>query len=336
MLMKRRRQRGVVLLLSLLVLMIIIILVAELSITVSAYKMSSDNSLKMQTCTSAIRSGYLIGKLYLITDGAEKPEVDADVETWAMPIQNQFNKTNTTIEIVDERGLINLSALVGQSGGLDPDVANWVARLVEICGYEQDVAERIFDYVDRDKNGNYEMNARNADLMIEDELLLIPGITPEMVYGAKSTDEKAVQAKETKPLIKFITVWPQKPAGGGGTPEKKININTAPAEVIASLSQYMTLEIANNIVNYRRRIEEGKYYYFTNAQQLLNVDGMNTQILASIQNFIRFTSDTFSMRITAANGNVNVKRKYTVSRNGAQVTLLKEYPIITQHFVSSQ
>lgn len=334
--MKRRRQKGVVLLLSLLVLMIIIILVAELSITVSAYKMSSDNSIKMQTCTSAIRSGYLWGKLYLITDGEEQPNVDADVETWASAIQKDFNKTNTTIELVDERGFINLSTLVGQSGGLDPDAANWVARLVDICGYEPDVAERIFDYVDRDKSGNYEIDARNADLMVEDELLMIPGITPEMVYGAKSTDEKAVAAKETKALIKFISVWPQKPAGGGTVPEKKININTAPAEVIAALSQYMTIEIANNIVNYRRRIEEGKYYYFTNAQQLLNVDGMNTQILASIQNFVRFTSDTFSMRITASDGNVTVKRKFAVTRNGKQVNLLKEYPIITQHFVSSK
>jgi general secretion pathway protein K len=115
-------------------------------------------------------------------------------------------------------------------------------------------------------------SAKNAKFDALEELLLVKGMTSEILYGYASGGEK-------RGLINFLTV---------NSKTNRININAAPKEVLMAIPG-MTPEIADIIIEYREtkeivNIEEigipGETY--TPMKPYISIEGTNTFTLESV------------------------------------------------------
>jgi len=129
----------------------------------------------------------------------------------------------------DENSIILKNLLISQ--GTSPENAD-------------SIVDSILDWKDTDDlhhlNGaesDYYMSlpnpykAKNADFETLEELILVKGITPEILYG---TDK-------TKGIIRYLTLYSN---------TTKININAAPKEILAAIPG-MTAEMADQIIALR-------------------------------------------------------------------------------------
>jgi general secretion pathway protein K len=157
-----------------------------------------------------------------------------------------------------------------ESGKVDinrtPEVI--LRNLLDILGYEPEVvdtiADSVMDWKDADDfyrlhgaESDYYLSlpdpyeARNEPFETLEELMLVKGVTPEILYGEEGK----------KGLIDFFTVY----SGTG-----KINLNAAPREVLMAIPG-MSSEIADSLLEWR---EEGST---ANLQALL---GENYKFIA--------------------------------------------------------
>lgn len=174
------------------------------------------------------------------------------------------------LQVEDEGGKINLNALIMRNKMLNRDVYNSLKRLLAVLKLDQDIADRIVDWIDFDREPRIrdsEEDAKNSYFDSIDELLLIRGIDRE-------TYDK---------LIPHVTVY-------GSIDRMNININTASIPVIMSLSDDMTDEIAASVVRQRRF----KPFEGTDDPNLTALLGpLKTQLMGKIDvksNFFRVTS----------------------------------------------
>jgi general secretion pathway protein K len=171
----------------------------------------------------------LLSKPQTATAEPQQP-VDEEVERGKL----HFEMANGAAEVAifDESGKINanyaseeiLRHLMSEVG-LQPDVGDAIV-------------DSILDWRDPDKdvhlNGaedDYYMSLpepyhiKDGPLDSVEELLLVKGITPEIFYGQKFKDESGAEINRGG-LTNFLTVY---------APYNRININSAPLEVLASL-----------------------------------------------------------------------------------------------------
>lgn len=162
------------------------------------------------------------------TDGRTY-KIVTDNGYYTIGIMNEAGKVdiNTTPELILRNLLLNL--------GLDLDHADVIVDSV-MDWKDSDSLHRLHGAED-----DYYMSlpnpykAKNADFETPEELLLVKGMTPEILYGAEGK----------KGLIDFLTV---------NSKMNKININAAPKEVLLAVPG-ITPELADAIIAIREAQE---------------------------------------------------------------------------------
>lgn len=306
---RRRTDSGVALILALLVLAVLIILIGQMTMTSLQNRTVSENQLADLQNGYAARSGYAQGVLYLQADLEKGTGVDSLSERWAQPIRFALGRARVEARVLDSERFVNLSRIVNDKGEEVPHVAAQLRRLVATLRHPPEIAERIVDYIDADTKGPYEIRARNEKLYSLEELLRVEGLPPEVLYGGK------VAGEEKKGLLEFVTVWPREVPQGSASPAGAVNVNTAPLEVLASLSEKMTLPLAEEIVKHRSLpTAQGGFQDFQKVEDLKQVPGMNEEIYGSISAVAVVRSATFEIRVRSAVANVEKQWTYVVSR----------------------
>jgi general secretion pathway protein K len=157
------------------------------------------------------------------------------------PYSDQLGSGTYMVSILDESGKIDLNTLNDSSAII-------FKNLLVNAGVKDEDADTIvdstLDWRDADDlhrlhgaENDYYMSlpnpykAKNADFDTVEELLMVKGMTPEILYGSEGA----------KGIINFLTVNSKSVA---------INLNAAPLEVLAALPG-MTPEIAAGIIEYR-------------------------------------------------------------------------------------
>jgi general secretion pathway protein K len=174
-----------------------------------------------------------------VIEGNEPVRVDGTKYT------GQLGDDHYTFEIIDESGKINLNALTDSSGVIMNNL------LVNLGVKKEDadtIVESILDWKDGDElrrlhgaESDHYMSlpnpyrSKNGAFDTVEELLMVKGITPEILYGSGG-----------KPGI-FNLVTVRGRAGG-------INVNSAPREILAALPG-MTSETADRIIELRKLAE---------------------------------------------------------------------------------
>ena len=209
---------------------------------------------------------------------------DAELEVVAVDEDRKFN-IRACVEDSEEKQkvarniLIRLimaarneehSALKSNEVDADEIVENIVEWLNEKSGSNQDavISEKNPTIGEADESDNFSDDDRKINksspysILTIAELLMIEGVTRSLLYGPPQKslknmededddyddDEEDDDTKNRKPLLDFITCY--------STNIRKININTAPKEVLTALSENMPSEVVTGIIDARKETEE--------------------------------------------------------------------------------
>jgi general secretion pathway protein K len=279
---------------------------------------------------AANRSGLSLARAALEADRKEN-QFDSVHDPWhTLEKQNLaalLGQRELSVTVTDLSGLLQVNALDPAAKGKEqpapgtaPNVASqktiWrrfltSGRFGEIETSEADaLIDAIKDWIDVNdatedhgaESGYYLSLAppyepRNGPVQYPEELLLIKGMTPELFYG-----------NEVHPGIgEFISV-----AGSDG----KVNINTAPPEVLMALTAEMDEEMARLMIEFRE--DEN------NKQMLANPNWYHT---AGVPGFVVIPPDiltvqssSFRIRSTARNQGITRTGEAVLERNNADGT----------------
>lgn len=190
-----------------------------------------------------------------------------------------------TVRITDESGKVDINTVS------DVVLKNLLIN-IGVQGEEVDtIVDSTMDWKDPDDfhrlhgaESDYYMSlpnpykAKNANFDTVEELLLVKGVTPEILYGSTSGGGK-------KGLIDFITV---------NSKRGQININAAPKEVLMAIPG-MTPEIADIIIDYRQTKD---------IDNISTVGGIPVGNLDLMQPYIStYGSNTFTIEAVGYKGN---------------------------------
>jgi len=187
------------------------------------------------------------------------------------------------ISVSEESGKLNVNLLKEENGGLNRTRTEQLLKLIDTLNQERsddtqieyDVVPGIIDWIDSDdevtslpfikrKNQGVESDyysrldppyrCRNASLETIDELLLVKGFSPE-VFGR---------------LRGYLTVYGA----------DKVNVNSAPKQVLASLSEQMDATLAQVIVERRNQKP------FESVSELRELPGVTDSLYTEISRML--------------------------------------------------
>jgi general secretion pathway protein K len=167
------------------------------------------------------------------------------LDRWSSPLEIEDEKGKLRVEIIDESGKLNLNSIVFPNGTVNQAFFSMGQRLVSSLKLPVDLCDAVADWIDVDSEprpGGAETAyykslstlypAKNAPLETYDELRLVKGF-----------DDKTL-----KTLSPFVTAYND----GSGAPFSRINVNTAPRQVLAVLDENMNDQLAGRILDYRK------------------------------------------------------------------------------------
>ena len=221
-----------------------------------------------------------------VMEGSEAIKVDGTIYT------GQLGNDYYTFDVVDESGKINLNILTDSSG----IILNKLLINMGVSKEDADtIVDSILDWKDTDDihrlhgaESDYYMSlpnpykSKNARLDAVEELLMVKGITPEILYGS---NEKAG-------LFDLLTVY----ARTGG-----INVNAAPKEVLAALPG-MTPELVNKVSSLRESAE------MKTLEDLGSIVGMSLPLMSPYVG----VSESNTYTIKATGYKKNEKQGFTI------------------------
>lgn len=231
-----------------------------------------------------------------------------------LPEQDQ---PSVNVRIQDLNSRFNLNNLINKKGQASTKDLEMFKRLLRTIGLSEveNIANSIVDWVDKDIDPTFPDGAEDNDYMgleipyraanqlfiSPTELYLVKGMTPQ-IY------EK---------LFPFIAVLPTR---------TKINVNTATAELLTSISDSLTMKDAQEIV--KERDEKFKQSGFAKLDQFikLNVIGAlvkkDKKLLALITEKFSVQSDYFLVTSMAQYGEGRMNLYSVVARDKKKVRVV--------------
>ena len=328
------RRHGVALIMTLLILMILVTLVGQLSYSTKIdYYTAQNNQDELQT-RSALQSAVCQAIAYLQLDYLQEKEsrekFDALGDAWNKSHKLQLGNTDVTYTISDENAKFNLVNLLkepkkqeGEEGqNPNPDKSlTYPEQFVRLVGLLQDkhklvepeeLKDNILAWL-KEKSGKTELEGpflAKIPVLSVKELLLVKGITPMLLYGG--TDKAG---EKLAGMIAYFTVWS----------DGKVNINTAPAKLLQSLSSDLDADLAKRIVDYRDKPgNDGAKDVFKKEDEIKKVegiapDGVPDPVYDKIKDLITVRSHYFTIHAVAVSGRITKKMTVVVYRSGKRV-----------------
>ena len=320
-------QEGVALIMAIVAVFLMSVAVLQTRAGVDLALQIAVNTAQETQALYLARSGLALVREAIAEDD---PEVDSYKDDWAaandlgpVPIAEVGWAVG---KVFDEEGKFNILDLVNDDGEVDDNTALAAERLLDlllILGLSEDrageIVDSMIDWMDYDERvtGAGAEDAYYAALPAGytcpngppdsvDDLALVKGIGPVLLYQGEG---------EIPPLADYVTVY-----GGrkGGDLFRRVNLNTAPVEVIMALDPLMDRDLAEEIV--ASRGEED----FKNAAQVKDVPGFPGEEYFSnyLAPLVDVSSSHFSARIVGETP-VASSRVYGVfQRKGQSVELV--------------
>lgn len=287
-------QSGIALLivlLSITLLTIVVIEFTDFAQVETHLALSARNALQ---ATYLARSGVNVAEALLIVDAHLTPGNDSLQDVWATPFPPlPIGDGTVAFRIRDEARFLNLNDMVS-AGTLRLDRVEVFRRLFTALGIDQQILMAIVDWIDSDQNAMltppgaeqpYYLGltpppiVRNGPLLTLRELLFVRGVTPTVLTRLEG----------------FVTVLP---------PDRlRVNINTAPVEVLYALSEGMVSD--PGVVDRLKTTRETEAFTSVTQASLEAVPGLPNALGTNVE-FVRPDSNYF--RIEAV-GEINDVRR---------------------------
>lgn len=181
-------------------------------------------------------------------------------EDWAQDVAVPVEGTMLTGSVQDLHGRINLNSLLDANGKPNVEMVKRFKHLLDLLGLNQDISQAVLDWIDVDINPSFNGGAEDDYYMLQtppyraanslmvsvSELLLVMGI-----------DDETFQL-----LLPHVSALPNI--------NSNINVNTATAEVLASLAVTMTIADGEALIQARPATGFAKIADFTGQTLLTN------------------------------------------------------------------
>ena len=271
-----RDKRGMALLITIMVISLLLAVTVQFNRTVRQMFFASAIQLEGQNLLTVARSGLTIAAAILEADGT-KNGYDTLQEPWAVrddaALAALFTRGALSLVITDFSGKLQVNGLVQAGGGEQQEENELIAnankdilkRLLLSGTFEleseqqaQEIVDALIDWIDTDElesdygaedayyqSLNPPYGCKNGPVTEIEELLLVKGMTPQLLFGGGGRPG----------LAEYLTAY-----GSDG----KLNINTAPVLLLQALHPLMTEDLAADLDEFRRAEE--------NYEQLENAD----------------------------------------------------------------
>jgi general secretion pathway protein K len=260
-----RSNRGIALLLVVSVISLLTVVIVQFGRSMRTALVESSQYQDRELLEAAVQSGIDIGAAVLRADRLGG-DVDSLLEPWTLigeePLAILGGDTELLLTIENLDGRLPINALMpsagsGEGQGGTPELVREILQrlllsgrfAVEDEGQAREIVDSLIDWLDSDdnespygaENSYYESlerpyQAANGAVEFIEELLLVKGITAELLYG---NDEMSA-------LAEYITVH------GDG---RRININTAPVALLLALDERLGDTEAELLDAFRREPE---------------------------------------------------------------------------------
>jgi general secretion pathway protein K len=295
-----RDQHGMALVVTLLAVVLITALVVEFSYGVYTGTSSLYNWRDSQRLSLMAMSGVHVSARFL--SERLKSETYSYPGSFEFPAENPFHdfKGVLSIRIEDENAKFNVNAIVYPNGKTKNQAAyDAFRRLLKILGLDERIADRLVDWIDTDSVAELtdsERGAKNLPLHSVDELLLIPGLTKN----------------DYTTLLPYVTVY-------GTRDNLVININGAEKPVLRCLSEKITDELAQRVIDFRKNNP------FQDTSELSKVAGFesDTGILPGV--VVAVEGENFSIISAADSGGVKRIIETVLNVKNGEIEYWKEY-----------
>lgn len=289
------------LVITLMVLVIITAMVVEFSYGVYTGTNSLYNWRDSQRLSIMAKSGVNVAAKFLSDMvGHQSYSYPGSME---LPVENPFEdfKGVLAVKIEDENSKFNVNSIVRPDGRtLNETAYNSFRSLLNNLSLDEKIADRIADWIDSDGNprlADSETGKKNAALDSVDEILMINGISE----------------KDYETLLPYVTVY-------GRRDNLIVNINGAEKPVLMCLSDSITDDLAQTLINYRNATP------FEVTSDISKVAGFD-KIGQSLMGKIVTQGSVFRITSSAESGGVKriIETVLNVSPSSVTVAYWKEY-----------
>jgi len=262
------RQRGIALITAVLITALISI-IAVTMVSEQQLDIRQTGNILDRTQAWQFALGMETIALQALLKDVEDNQVDHKMEDWGKPVQfpapdgAEGDMIGGRIE--DLQGRFNLNNLIDGNGNIVPGQIDQFKRLLRELKLPEGFAEKVADWIDVDsepqgmegaEDGEYSRldppyRTGNTPLVSPSELLLI------------------MSAEEYKKLEKFVAVLPRR--------STKININTAPREVLLSLD-FVTSADIDELLQRREQLEKQNNSGFAKIDDAFALPGFEVLI----------------------------------------------------------
>ncbi|OMH40862.1 general secretion pathway protein GspK [Desulfurobacterium indicum] len=241
---------------------------------------------QVMALADAISAG--VKELFARDDG----NVDYYGEYWTYPVPVSLNGVDLTVEIEDEERYLNPNILV-KNGKVNKKAEEIFSRLFNITELGGDLLTKdIEDWILPGSS-----TFKHARFSTTEELRLVDGVTGEIFNGT-------VEGGHFKPgLRSLLSVWT----------DGKVNVNTASKWILMALDRNIDENLANNIIEYRKK------HPFKKVDDLINVEGMTSDIIYRIKPFVDVKSTYFLTRAVVKIGDSSYSLYILFKRDGASL-----------------
>lgn len=254
-----KKQKGI----ALITILVMVALATILAATIAQrQKFTAENTAYLMRQNQSLwyaKSAETFFSELLVEDAENAGDVDYLQENWAKPMPAfPVEDGYVTGQLYDESGKFNLNSLVDDSGQVNVAAKEWFERLLMNAGLNAQLSEAVIDWQDADNETlgpmgaeeSYYRGLRNAYLPANSKFHAVEEL--KMVRGFEG--EKYLQIA---PYVSAITVT-----------DAKVNINTAPAIVLASLAESLDVKTVEAVLEQRQQNME----HFSNVDELWSLE----------------------------------------------------------------
>ncbi len=253
-------EKGIALLITIMIVSLLIVMTVQFGRSMRRELIASVNLKDSGLIEAITRSGVNIA-METLAEKDSSSNVDSFQDAWGQlsgqDLSSLFEQGALHLTVADLAGRLQVNSLVPAQGG-DAASAQMLREILKRLllsqkfgaieeKQAQEIIDSLVDWIDADdlesefgaedsyyRSLEHPYACKNGPVSSLEELLLVKGITPEILYG---THEHAG-------LAQYLTVY-----GDDG----KININTVDPVLLQAMALQMTEEVAKSIVDYREQ-----------------------------------------------------------------------------------
>jgi general secretion pathway protein K len=282
-----RFQRGI----ALITILVMVALATILAATIAKHQRNTAEStaylMRQNQALLYAKSAEAFFAELLVDDAQNAADVDHLQETWAkpmpaFPVEDGF----VSGHLEDQSGKFNLNGLLKSDGTVNEAAKLWFEKLLERVGLPAQLSEAVIDWQDENDEVSGSMGAESTYYQS-----LAQGYLPANRPFYNIEQLKLVRGFEGR---NYQLIAPYVSALSSNA--LKVNINTAPALVLASIDPKLDISAIQNM----QKQQQASLKHFSNVSELWEIDPFNQieeEQRAAVNDFLGVQSNYFKVRI---------------------------------------